>query len=124
MSKSIVIVLSVLEQGISPDRATLKFKDSKRWVNKLLARYQSGGLEALGHKSKRPHKSPNKTSVALENRIVKLRLELVGSGFDAGPASIAARLKLAGKHPPAISTIRRILQRILYHVHSFESRDV
>lgn len=111
MSKSIVIVLSVLEQGISPSQAALKFKVSKRWVNKLLARYQSGGLNALSHKSKRPLQNPNKTPSAIENRIVKLRLELVAAGFDAGPASIAARLRLLGTKPPAVSTIRRILHK-------------
>lgn len=61
--------------------------------------------------SKRPARSPNKTPPPLENRIVALRLDLVAAGFDAGPASIAARLRLAGKKPPAISTIRRILHK-------------
>ena len=45
----------------------------------------------------------------MEDRIVKLRLELTAAGFDAGPASIAARLRMAKKKPPAIATIRRIL---------------
>lgn len=47
----------------------------------------------------------------MEDRIVKLRLDLNVAGFDAGPASIAARLRFSGKKPPAISTIRRILHK-------------
>lgn len=111
MSKSNVIVLSVVQQGLSAAQAAEKFGVSKRWVNKLLAKYHSGGLKALEPLSKRPRKSPNKTSSAMEARIVALRLELVESGFDAGPASIAARLKLSGRKAPAISTIRRLLHK-------------
>lgn len=109
MSKSNAIVLSVTQQRLSAAEAARKFGVSKRWVNKLLAKYRSGGLEALKPLSKAPKRRPRKTPQAIEDRIVKLRLELVAQGFDAGPASIAARLKLAGKKPPAISTIRRIL---------------
>jgi len=111
MSKSNVIVLSVVQQGLSATQAAEKFGVSKRWVNILLGRYRSGGLKALEPLSKRPRRNPNKTSTALENRIVKLRLELTETGFDSGPASIAARLSLLGKKPPAISTIRRILHK-------------
>lgn len=111
MSKSNVIVLSVVQQGLTAAQAAEKFGVSKRWVNKLLVKYKAGGLKALQPLSKRPQKSPNRTSSAMENRIVKLRLELKEAGFDAGPASIAARLRLLGKKPPAISTIRRILHK-------------
>ena len=111
MSKSNVIVASVVQQGLSSALAAEQFGVSKRWVNKLVAKYHSGGLKALEPLSKRPRKSPNKTSSAMEDRIVALRLELVEAGFDAGPASIAARLKLSGRKAPATSTIRRILNK-------------
>lgn len=111
MSKSNAIVLSVVQQRLSASEAARKFGVSKRWVNKLIAKYRQGGLEALKPLSKAPKRKPRKTPQAIEDRIVKLRLELAAQGFDAGPASIAARLKLAGKKPPAISTIRRILHK-------------
>jgi len=104
-------VLSVVQQGLSSDEAARKFSVSKRWVNKLLVKYRSGGLAALKPLSKRPLTAPNKTPQSLEDQIVRLRLELKEQGFDAGPASIAARLKLAGRKPPAISTISRILHK-------------
>lgn len=104
-------MLSIVQQGLSSAEAAIKFGVSKRWVNKLLAKYRSGGLQAVQPLSKRPKSSPRRTSQAMENRIVKLRLELTAAGFDSGPASIAARLKMAKKKPPAISTIRRILHK-------------
>lgn len=111
MSKSNVIVLSVVQQGLSSSQAAEKFGVSRRWVNKLLVKYHSGGLKAVQPLSKKPNTSPKRTSQAMEDRIVKLRLELTEAGFDAGPASIAARLRMAKKKPPAISTIRRILHK-------------
>lgn len=111
MSKSNVIVLSVVQQGLSSSQAAEKFGVSKRWVNKLVAKYHSGGLKAVQPLSKKPKTSPQRTSEAMEDRIVKLRLELTAAGFDAGPASIAARLRLSRRKPPAISTIRRILHK-------------
>jgi transposase InsO family protein len=111
MSKSNVIVLSVVQQGLSSSQAAEKFGVSKRWVNKLLAKYRCGGLKAIQPISKKPKTRPQRTPEATEDRIVKLRLELTAAGFDAGPASIAARLRMAKKKPPAISTIRRILHK-------------
>ena len=43
MSKSNVIVLPVVQQGLSASEAAKKFGVSKRWVNILLAKYRSGG---------------------------------------------------------------------------------
>jgi len=111
MSKSNAIVLSVVQRGLSSDEAARKFRVSKRRVNKLLVKYRSGGLAALKPLSQRPLTAPNKTPQSLEDQIVRLRLELKEQGFDAGPASIAPRLKLAGRQPPAISTISRILHK-------------
>ena len=111
MSKSNVIVLSVVQQGISSSEAAQRFGVSKRWGNTLLARYHSGSRKVVQPLSKKPRSSPKRTSEAMEDRIVKLRLELTAAGFDAGPASIAARLRMAKKKPPGISTIRRILHK-------------
>ena len=111
MSKSNVIVLSVVQQGLSASQAAVKFGVSKRWINKLRVKYHSGGRDSLMPISKRPRKSPNRTTEAMENRIVALRLELVGAGFDAGPGSIVARLKLSGRKAPAISMIRSMLDK-------------
>lgn len=111
MSKSNVIVLFVVQQGLSSSEAAQKFGVSKRWVNKVLAKYPSGDLKAVQPLSKKPRASPTRTSEAMEDCIVVLRLELTAAGCDADPASIAARLRMAKKKPPAISTIRRIVDK-------------
>lgn len=76
MSKSNVIVLLVVKQCLSSAEVAQKFGVSKRWANKLLAKYHFGGLNALQPLSKKPKTSPGPTSQAMEDRIVKLRLEL------------------------------------------------
>lgn len=110
MSKSNVIVLSVVQQGLGFSEAAQQFGVSKRCFNKLLAKYHSDGLKADQPLSKKPKTSPKRTPQAMWDRIVKLRLA-TEAGFDAGPASIAARLRMAEKKSPAISTIRRILDK-------------
>ncbi|WP_431831809.1 helix-turn-helix domain-containing protein, partial [Alloscardovia omnicolens] len=46
-SRNIAIILYVLESGASVKDATSVFHVSDRWVRKLLARYRSGGLNAV-----------------------------------------------------------------------------
>lgn len=109
MSKSRVIVLSVVHQGLTQAEAARRFGVSWQWVHELVRRYEIGGLDALEPRSRRPRTNRNRTTEQMRDRIVALRRELTAAGWDAGPASIAARLDRDGIHPPAVSTIRRIL---------------
>lgn len=109
MSKPRVIVLSVIQQGLTPSEAAARFGVSRQWVHRLLVRYQAGGLDAVEPRSHRPETNPRRTSPDLAARIVELRHELVRHGLDAGPLSIAERLRRDGQHVPSTSTIRRIL---------------
>lgn len=109
MSKSRVIVLSVVHQGMSKAEAARRFGVTWRWVHELVRRYEQGGLDALEPRSRRPRSNPNRIGDRVRDRVLALRLELTAAGWDAGPASIAARLERDGTTPPAISTIRRIL---------------
>ncbi|SCX03613.1 leucine-zipper of insertion element IS481 [Candidatus Aquiluna sp. UB-MaderosW2red] len=52
--------LSVVQQRLSSDEMARKFSVSKRWVNKLLVEFRSGGLAAISLLSKRPLTTPNK----------------------------------------------------------------
>ena len=47
MSKSRVIVLSVVHQGLSKAEAARRYNVSWQWVHTLVTRYHSGGLEAV-----------------------------------------------------------------------------
>jgi len=109
MSKPRVIVLSVVEQALTVSEAAARFGVSRQWVHVLLARYRAGGLDAVEPRSHRPHSNPRRTPVELAERVVELRRELTGQGLDAGPLTIAARLRGEGRPVPSTSTIRRIL---------------
>jgi transposase InsO family protein len=109
MSKARVIVLSVVEQGMSKAQAAQRFGVSRRWVQTLVDRYEAGGLDALEPRSRKPHTSSTATPTAVRERIIALREGLVAGGLDAGPVTIAWHLEHEGLTPPAISTIRRII---------------
>jgi transposase InsO family protein len=109
MSKHQVAVLKVVSAQPSVTAAAAQCGISRGHLHRLLARYRDGGLEALEPQSRRPHESPQRTSVSVRDRIVELRTDLVGRGLDAGPATIAWHLEREGLAVPSISTIRRIL---------------
>jgi transposase InsO family protein len=84
---------------------------SKSWVSVQLARYRSGGYEALAPRSRRAHTRPNRTAADIEDEIVLLRKDLVDEGFDAGGRTIHWHLAKRRDDVPSVSTIWRILAR-------------
>jgi transposase InsO family protein len=109
MSKPRVIVLSVIQQGLTPSQAAARFGVSRQWVHQLLARYRDGGLDAVEARSHRPRSNPRATAPELAARIVALRQSLTAQGLDAGPVTIADYLTQENLPVPSTSTIRRIL---------------
>ncbi|MEO7349683.1 MAG: IS481 family transposase, partial [Terrimesophilobacter sp.] len=109
MSKARVIVLSVAHQGLTKAQAAEKFDVSWQWVHTLVTRYETGGLEALEPRSRKPHSSSLATAEAVRLRILELRQQLVADGLDAGPVTIAWHLDHESLLVPSTSTIRRIL---------------
>jgi transposase-like protein len=106
MSKPRVIVLSVVEQRLSVSEAAVRFGVSRQWVHTLLVRYRDGGLDAVEPRSHRPHSNPRQTSPELAERIVAIRRELTAHGLDAGPLTIAARLRSSPLAPMSIKPRR------------------
>lgn len=109
MSKARVIVLSVVHQGLTKAQAARRFEVSWQWVHTLVTRYQTGGLDALEPRSRRPISSSRRTPDHVRDRIIQLRQQLTADGLDAGPVTIAWHLNREATTSPAISTIRRIL---------------
>ena len=107
-NKNEVIVLSVVEGGLSVTEAATRFGVSRQWVHTLLARYRSEGLKGVQPRSRRPHTNPNQTSQTIMDEILRLRENLDSQGLDSGPESIWDRLDPATR--PAVSTIWRILK--------------
>jgi len=109
-SKSQVIILSLLHEGLTPTQASHRFGVSRKWIYQLLTRYRAGGLEALEPGSRRPHSNPRAVSNELRQEIATLRRQLAAQGLDAGAASITWHLKQKHQRSPALSTIWRILK--------------
>ena len=111
MSMARVVITAVVLEGRSKSAVARDYGVSRRWVQKLTARYAAEGEAAFGPRSRRPHTSPQRTSQAVEDAIVALGKELAGSGHDAGAETIAWHLRRRAGCSPAVATIWRILSR-------------
>jgi transposase InsO family protein len=105
------VVDAVVLEGRSYRNVARAHGVSKSWVGKLVARYRSGGYDALAPRSKAAKRIANRTGDELEDRIVGVRKELTEQGFDAGAQTIHYHLSLADPSPPSVSTIWRVLRR-------------
>lgn len=106
-SKNRVIVLAVVEGGLSVGEAAERFGVSPRWVHVLVARYRAEGLDGLEPRSRRPHRSATRIPDEVRIQILVLRDSLGAEGLDAGSESIRDRLPT---DPPSASTIWRVLK--------------
>ena len=110
MSKHRVIVEAVLA-GKSQREVARLYGISQPRVSQLVTAWRTGGWDALEPKSRRPRSSPNATPPDIVDQIITLRAELIASGCDAGPHSIAGILADRMTAPPGVTTIWRILTR-------------
>lgn len=107
--KNLVIVRSVLDQGLTVAQAAARFGVTRQWVHVLIRRYEADGAQGVAPRSTAPKSRPGTTSEAVRERIVQLRRQLHAAGADAGPETIAWHLQQEGARAPSTSTIRRIL---------------
>ena len=107
--KNLVIVRSVLDQGLTTAQAAQRFGVTRQWVHTLIRRYEAEGPDGLAPRSRAPKSRPGTTNAKVRDRIVELRRQLSASGADAGPETIAWHLQQEGLRSPSTSTIRRIL---------------
>jgi transposase InsO family protein len=75
----------------------------------LRRRFRLEGVAVLTPKSRAPHRPAGRTPAVVEEAVVRARKELDDAGLDAGPASIAFRLREL-EQLPSESTIWRILK--------------
>jgi transposase InsO family protein len=109
MSRARVAVLQVVSKQLTVTAAAAESGISRRHLQRLLARYRAGGLEALEPRSRRPKTTPIATPAEVRGRVVELRVKLTADGLDAGPVTIRWHLEREGLTAPSTSTIRRIL---------------
>ena len=107
-----VVITAVVLEGRSKSEVAREYGVSRRWVQKLVARYQVEGEMALQPRSRRPHSNPRRTSQEVEDAVVMLRKQLGDAGLDAGAETIAWHLRQrGGADSPSVATIWRILSR-------------
>ncbi|MGH2693175.1 MAG: helix-turn-helix domain-containing protein, partial [Actinomycetota bacterium] len=104
------VVDAVVVEGRSYREVAGAHGVSKSWVAKLVARYRSGGYEALAPRSKAARRIPHRTKDETEDNIVRLRKELTERGFDGGACTIHYHLGLSDPSPPSVATIWRVLK--------------
>jgi transposase InsO family protein len=111
MSLARLVVAAVVAEGRSKSEVARDYGVSRRWVQKLTARYLAEGEAGLEQRSRRPLSSPQQIAAELEEQIVELRKTLATEGLDAGAATIAFHLTQRHGSAPATSTIWRVLTR-------------
>ena len=105
------VVDAVLLEGRSAREVAEAHGISKTWIYELIARYRSGGYEALEPRSRRPRSCRHGTSPEMVQAIVALRRQLQAEGHDAGATTIAYHLAQRLEGVPSRTTIWRILGR-------------
>ena len=109
MSLGRLVVTAVTELGRPKAEVAREFGVSRRWVHELVGRYETEGWAGLEPRSRRPLRSPHRTSAELEDEIVELRKRLMDEGLDAGAHTIAFHLERRHGAAPAPSMIWRVL---------------
>jgi putative transposase len=102
------LILKVLAKEDSVVELAQQYGVSRKTIYKWLSRYESKGLSGLVDESRRPKRSPMKTSAELALEIVQLRKEHPRWG----PKKIVAIM--ARRHPgmtiPSVVTVARVLR--------------
>jgi transposase InsO family protein len=104
-----LVVAAVLGQGRSKSEVARTYGVSRRWVITLVQRFEAEGPGGLEPRSRRPMRSPARTSDDTADEIIAIRKALDRDGHEAGAATIAYHLEQRHGHAPAVSTIWRIL---------------
>jgi transposase InsO family protein len=109
------VIKAVLVEGRSVKEVCEAHDISRSWLYELIGRYREAGDDGLKPRSKRPHSSPTRVSVVIEDEIVALRKELTDLGVDAGAHTIHYHLQRRHRRRrtavPSVATIWRVLTR-------------
>ena len=108
MSQRKEFVTLALKDGANVSEECRRLGISRKTGYKWMRRYQEGGDGGLEDLSRRPHRSPNRTSEEVEQAVVELRLEHPKKGAHV----LARMLRDRGiQDAPSKSTVAAILRR-------------
>ncbi|WP_432884785.1 helix-turn-helix domain-containing protein [Kribbella sp. CA-245084] len=111
MSKARLVVTAIETEGRTVAEVVAAYGVSRSWVYELLARYRTEGEAAFEPRSRRPKTSPTAVPQSTVDLIITVRKQLIESGLDAGPDTIAWHLRHRHQITVSVSTIARTLTR-------------
>jgi transposase InsO family protein len=111
MSKARLVITAIELEGRSVTEVATTYRVSRSWIYELLARYRTEGDTAFEPRSRRPKTSPTATPQTTIDLIISIRKQLVESGLDAGPDTLAWHLQHHHQITISVSTVARILTR-------------
>jgi transposase InsO family protein len=111
VSKARLVITAVVVEGRRPAEVAAAYGVSRSWVYELVARFRREGVSAFEARSRRPKSSPAALEAATVELIVQVRQDLVASGLDGGPDTIAWTLEHHHGKRVGTSTIHRYLRR-------------
>jgi transposase InsO family protein len=108
MEQRYEVVMAVVRDGVPVVEAAARAGVSRQSVHRWIARYERGGLSALGDRSHRPVTCPHQMPAEIEAQVCELRRQHPGWG----PTRLAAVLARRGVIPaPSRSAVYRALVR-------------
>jgi transposase InsO family protein len=101
-------VLAVVRDGLAVGEAAIAFGVTRQSIYRWMARYEEGGLPALGERSHRPRSCPHQMPARLEAEVVEMRR--VHPHW--GPVRLVDQLRRrGGRNPPSHMAVYRALVR-------------
>ncbi|TWD80608.1 transposase [Kribbella amoyensis] len=111
MSKARLVVTAIEIERRSVAEVAAAYGVARSWVYELLTRYRTDGEAAFEPRSRRPKTSPTAIPQSTVDLIITVRKQLIESGLDAGPDTIAWHLRHHHQVTVSVSTIARTLTR-------------
>jgi transposase InsO family protein len=111
MSKARLVITAIEIEGRTVADVVAAYAVSRSWVYELLTRYRTEGEAAFEPRSRRPKTSPTAISDEVVQLIIRIRKQLVESGLDAGPDTIAWHLAHHHAIRVSVATVARTLTR-------------
>src|SRR5215470_5594870 len=109
MSDRLAMIVAARKPGVSVTALCAELGLSRNTFYELRKRYDKEGLPGLEPRSRRPLSSPGQIPAWIEQRICRLREELL---IDNGAQAIFYRLQRDGIDPvPSLRTVHRVLVR-------------
>jgi len=113
--KAISVVIAFAEgEAMNVSRVCRECGISRETFYKYVERYRAHGLAGFEPRSRRPHTSPAKTPVDVEDAVVELRKQLADDGHECGATTIQWHLgrdRRFKRAVPSVATVHRILVR-------------